>query len=271
MTSTRTQQDSRTRLDWGVVPALLICASAVLLFGLENDWGYLPLVAGIGLGFLHSRLLGRDLFLIGLALGIISTISLKADISWSNMFVMGSVLALAVAVPYALNRGVFKDRTIVFPLRRGQPWSAMEKWWLVIVVVLAWLILPYYFITSGVYTNWPAVETPSEMTRLFIGVNAVGIWDELFFICTVFALFRRHFPFWVANVLQSIVFVSFLWELGYQAWGPALTIPFALVQAWIFAKTKSLTYVICVHLLFDLFVFLTIVHAHHGTIPIFWH
>ena len=106
--------------------------------------------------------------------------------------------------------------------------------------------------------------------RLFIGVNAVGTWDELFFILTVFVLFKRHFPVWQANVLQMVIFVSFLWELGYQAWGPALTIPFALLQGWIYSKTKSLPYVLTVHLLFDAIVFLVIVHARNPeALPIF--
>ena len=91
----------------------------------------------------------------------------------------------------------------------------------------------------------------------------MGIWDELFFICTVFALLRRHFPLWTANGLQAIVFVSFLWELGYREWGPLLTIPFALVQGWIFSWSKSLAYVVTVHLLFDAVVFMVLVHAHN--------
>ena len=41
-----------------------------------------------------------------------------------------------------------------------------------------------------------------------------------------------------------------------------LTIPFALIQGWIFRRTTSLTYVVAVHLLFDLFVFMVLVHAH---------
>ena len=94
------------------------------------------------------------------------------------------------------------------------------------------------------------------IARLFVGVGAVGIWDELFFICTVFALLRRHFPIWQANLLQAIVFVSFLWELGYQAWGPLLTIPFALLQGYIFKRRGRSTYVVTVHLLFDAVVFL---------------
>jgi membrane protease YdiL (CAAX protease family) len=86
----------------------------------------------------------------------------------------------------------------------------------------------------------------------------------------VFVLFKRHFPVWQANLLQMVIFVSFLWELGYQAWGPLLTIPFALIQGAIYSRTKSLPYVLTVHLLFDAIVFLVIVHARNGgAIPIF--
>src|SRR5699024_7210919 len=76
-------------------------------------------------------------------------------------------------------------------------------------------------------------------------------------------LMRRHFPMWQANLLQATIFVSFLFELGYTHWGPLLTIPFALLQGYIFTKTRSLTYVVIVHLLFDVVVFLATVHAHH--------
>lgn len=86
----------------------------------------------------------------------------------------------------------------------------------------------------------------------------------------MFALLRRHLPDAAANVLQAAVFVSFLWELGYRAWGPVLTIPFALLQGWIFVRTHSLAYVVTVHLLFDAVVFAVLVHAHNpGMLPIF--
>ena len=61
----------------------------------------------------------------------------------------------------------------------------------------------------------------------------------------------------------AVVFVSFLWELGYRVWGPLLTIPFALVQGVIFLRTRSLGYVVTVHLLFDAVVFAVLVHAHN--------
>ena len=258
-------------LSWGLLPAAGMSASGVLLFGVQIPLaGYLVLVLSLVAAFFIDRALFRSLLLIGLGLGIISTISLEANISYANIALMGIVLALAVAVPYLVDRGIYREHSIRFPVNTGHRWSRLERWYLVIVVVLGWLILPPYFIGTGAYQNWPAISAPDELARLFVGVNAVGIWDELFFICIVFTLLRKHFPMWQANLLQATIFVSFLWELGYRGWGPLLTIPFALVQAWIFSQVKSLTYVVSVHLLFDLVVFLVLVHAHNPQwLPIF--
>ena len=264
MTTTDASPEVLSHGPVALIPASLVSASAVLLFWLEwKPAGYAVLIAGIIIGFLVHRALGRDLLLIGAGLGIISIISVAADISYRNIVIMGTVLALAVIVPYVGSRFVFKDHVVRFPIRTGQKWTRLEKWYLVIVVGLGYLILPLYFIGTGAYLNWPAVSAPDELARLFVGVNAVGIWDELFFICTCFALLRRHFPMWQANLLQAVIFVSFLWELGYKGWGPLMTFPFALLQAWTFTKTKSLTYVVCVHLIFDLVVYLVLVHAHN--------
>ncbi|WP_136708793.1 CPBP family intramembrane glutamic endopeptidase [Agromyces sp. H66] len=259
----------------GLVPAVLVCGAAVLLFGfIQLIPGYAMLAAGLVAAWLTdrsgrtSRLLA-DLALIALGQVIISTISLRADISYPSMARFAVVLGSAVAVPYLISRYVYGDRVIRFPWRTGRRWTRTQWLYLIGVIAAGWLILPFYFITSGVYNNWPTVTAPDEIARLFVGVNAVGTWDELFFICTVFALLRRHFPTWQANVLQAVVFVSFLWELGYQSWGPLLTIPFALIQGYTFKLTKSLTYVLVVHLLFDAIVFAVIVYAHNGWPAIF--
>jgi len=259
----------------GLVPAVLVCGAAVLLFGfLLPLAGYAMLLAGLVAAWLTDRS-GRtsrllpDLFLIALGQAIISTISLEADISYPAMLRFALVLGAAVAVPYAISRYWYGDRVIRFPWRTGRRWTRTQWIYLVAVTVTGWLVLPFYFITSGVYQNWPTVTEPDEIARLFVGVNAVGTWDELFFICTVFALLRRHFPTWQANLLQTVVFVSFLWELGYQSWGPLLTIPFALIQGYTFKLTKSLTYVLVVHLIFDAVVFCVIVYAHTGWPAIF--
>lgn len=205
----------------------------------------------------------RDLSLIAMGLGIVRLIPLAAELDNWAMVRFTLALGGAVAVPYLVSRFIYKDRATGFPWRAGERWGRLHWSWLAAVLVLGWLILPFYFISSGVYQNWPMVDSPDLIARLFVGVGAVGIWDELFFICTVFAVLLRHFPPWLANVLQAVVFVSFLWELGYRAWGPLLTIPFALVQGFIFLRTRSLGYVVTVHLLFDAVVFAVLVHAHN--------
>ncbi len=254
-----------------LLPAAGVSASAFLLFGLQlGGWGHVLLALSL-LGALRvSRELAKDLFLIGLGITIVSLTSVAADVSWDRFFILGAVLLAAVTVPYLVDRFVYRRRAIRFPWLSGQPWTRLEKGYLVAVPVLGWLILPFYFITSGAYLNWPDITGASELGRFFVGVNFVGTWDELFFICTCFALLRRHFDVWQANLLQMIIFVSFLWELGYQQWGPLLTVPFALLQGWLFSRTGSLLYVLIVHLLFDVIVFLAIVHAHNpGVIPLF--
>ncbi|MCB2412018.1 CPBP family intramembrane metalloprotease [Demequina sp. TTPB684] len=247
-----------------VSAAALVCGAAVLLFAVHvRPWGYVPLLAGVALAWMVDRFLARDLTLIAVGQIIISTISLKADLSNAGIARFAAALGLAVLVPYALSRWVLRDHAIRFPMRGGWPWTRAQWAYIAVVVVAGYLILPYYFIGSGVYQNWPEVTGAQEIGRLFVGVNAVGIWDELFFVATVFTLLLRHFPVWLANGLQAIVFVSFLWELGYREWGPVLTVPFALIQGWIFSWARSLPYVVTVHLLFDAVVFGVLVHAHH--------
>ena len=251
------------------MPAFLVCAAAVLLFGVQMPLAGLRRCSrsawqGPGSSTVRTSRLFRDLALIAVGLVIITTISLEADIDYRNMVLLGRRARRAVVVPFVVSRFVFRRPRHPLPLARSAALDARP-------VDLPrrgrgrrrGCILPFYFITSGVYQNWPAVHRARRRSRgCSSASNAVGIWDELFFICTVFALLRRHFPVWQANLLQTIVFVSFLWELGYQAWGPLLTIPFALVQGYIFsARRRSPTSV--VHLLFDAVVFLVIVYAHN--------
>lgn len=265
----QTQPLSRS---WGLVPAGVVSLAAIVLFAvMDRPVGYALLVTGVVAGWLTDRSgrtcgLGPDLTTIGIGLGIISIIPLKADISWPMFATFAVVLSAAVVVPYVVSHKVFGVDAIRFPWGSWR-WSGAQWAYFAGVLTAGYLLLPFYFLSTGVYRNWPAISEPSEIARLLVGVNAVGLWDELFFICTVFTLLRRHFPVWQANVLQAAIFVPFLWELGYQAWGPLLTIPFALVQGAVFQLTKNLTYVVVLHLSFDLIVFLVMLHGHNPTWP----
>lgn len=249
---------------WKLFPGVLLALSGLLLFGVHwRPGGYLVLAATLLAAALVDRRLAKDLLLIAFGLVTISLVPINTDIDWEHMFVMGAALSVAVAVPYLVSRYGYRNHAVRFPIMAGHRWTTAERWYLVAVVVLGWAILPVYMVNTGVYLNWPAASDASTLTRLFVGTNALGIWDELFFICTCFALLRRHFPDWQANLIQAVLFTSFLWELGFHAYGPLLIYPFALVQGYTFKRTRSLTYVVCVHLLFDFVLFLVLVHAHN--------
>ena len=253
------------------MPAVLLSASGVVLFGIENGpVGYTMLALSMVTAALADVGFFKHLALIAAGMVIISLVPLNADLSLRHMFLMGGALALAVLVPWLVSRFAYRETIIKFPMNTGRKWPLAAKLYLVGVVALGFFILPVYLISTGVYQNWPDASDPTIFWRLFLGVNAVGIWDELFFICTAFTLLRQHFPDWLANILQAVVFSSFLWEIGYQAWGPLLTFPFALLQGYTFKLTKSFTYVVSVHLIFDFVLFLTLVHAHNREwLPIF--
>ncbi|MEV7605840.1 CPBP family intramembrane glutamic endopeptidase [Paenarthrobacter sp. NPDC089322] len=270
MTSISTETP-RTALSWKLLPAALLSASGAPLFALGNEvLGYALLLASIATAAFIDFTLMRHLALVAAGLVIISLVPLNADLSIEHMALMGAALTLAVLVPWLVSRFAYREKIIRFPVNTGRKWPLAAKLYLIGVVALGYFILPAYLISTGVYRNWPDASDPTIFWRLFLGVNAVGIWDELFFICTTFTLLRQHFPDWLANLLQAIVFSSFLWEIGYQAWGPLLTFPFALLQGYTFKLTKSFTYVVSVHLLFDFVLFLALVHAHNRDwLPIF--
>ncbi|MFE4196078.1 CPBP family intramembrane glutamic endopeptidase [Paenarthrobacter sp. NPDC056912] len=270
MTSMSTETP-RTALSWKLLPAALLSLSGVPLFAAGNEpLGYGLLLVSVASAGIVDHQLMRHLALIAAGMVIISLVPLNADLSIQHMALMGGALALAVLVPWLVSRLVYREDVIKFPVNTGRKWPLAAKLYLLGVVALGYFILPFYLISTGVYQNWPDASDPSIFWRLFLGINAVGIWDELFFICTTFTLLRQHFPDWTANLLQAVVFSSFLWEIGYQAWGPLLTFPFALLQGYTFKLTKSFTYVVSVHLLFDLVLFLALVHAHNRDfLPIF--
>ncbi|MEK7153879.1 MAG: CPBP family glutamic-type intramembrane protease, partial [Patescibacteria group bacterium] len=113
------------------------------------------------------------------------------------------------------------------------------------------------------YLNWSVELDPSHIIRLFLGTNALGIWDEVFFVGVCLALLRQHMPFIWANCIQATLWTAFLYELGFRGWGPFAVFFFALSQGYIFKRSKSFLYIITVHLTIDFILFLVLIHLHH--------
>lgn len=248
-----------------ILSLVLFALSAVLLMALELKFaGWVVLATGVALTLMSHGLFRRDMLLLYGSLTLLGLIPITTDTSNQNFLLMGFVLSTALLLPYVVSRFAFKDREAVqFRWHHGRRWLRSEVAYILVTAAVAYLLLPIYFSTTNAHLNWSVTPTTEGIIRLFIGTNALGIWDELFFVSTVLGLLRRHLSFWQANALQAIVFTSFLYELGFTGWGPLAIYPFALLQGYIFRRTDSLLYVITIHLTLDLVLFLALINAHH--------
>src|SRR5699024_4328489 len=123
-------------MTWDASATALPALSADVLFGVWTTfpevraYGYGTMQRALAVAWSRNREFARDLSIIAASLGLISAISVEADISWTNIVRMGLVLSAVVIGPWLVTRYVFADRTIVFPRRHGRPWSRLEWGWL---------------------------------------------------------------------------------------------------------------------------------------------
>lgn len=170
------------------------------------------------------------------------------------------VLAPAVILG-RLDPGVIRYR--IWPRRLRK----LDIFYTLISIPLAWGIIHLYFfvLNPELPTHWPMPlpRTDESVWRLFISINAVGIWDELFFVNTVYAVLRSLFSFRVANLAQAVVYSSVLTDMAFTGVGPVLVFLFALTQGAMFEEGENLLYVLIVHLIVDAFLVFAILGYHY--------
>jgi len=205
------------------------------------------------------------------AVAVLAVAPINTDTSTRHFIALGIPFAAVLAGPYlALKRtdpGVIRYRFLPKRFR----W--LDVFYVVISIPLAWLAFELYFkvLNPWVPTHWhlPPQPAAEPSWRLFIGINCVGIWDELFFVNTVFAVLRSVFPFRVANVAQAVVYSSVLTRMAFTGIGPVLVFLFALTQGSMFEESESLVYVLLVHVIVDVFLLSAIFnHYYTGFTPI---
>lgn len=248
-----------------LVSLLLLCITAITLVGLQRqDIGWSVFLIGTTWLLLWTKGdFRRHISLVYVSLGLLGLVPITTDTSNENFLRMGSVLGLALILPYLVTRYLYKDNAVTFRWHHGRRWLRPEVYYILITALGSYLLLPFYLKNSGAYLNWAVENNTESIARLFVGTNLLGIWDELFFVSTVLGLLRKHLSFKYANIVQATLFTSFLYELGFTGWGPVAIFPFALSQGLIFKKTDSLLYVITIHLTLDLVLFLALLNAHH--------
>lgn len=244
------------------ISVILLCVSGVSLIAFQQSWGFAIFFAGFAVTALCDKDFRNHIWLIFASLGILSLTKIDTDISYLHMLSMGAKLSFVLLIPWAISKYLYKTDVVEFQFNFARKWTKREKWYVLFCLVLSYLVIPFYLVNSGAYLNWSVDLDMSHISRLFVGTNALGIWDELFFINVVFMIFRRYFSLWTANFAQAILFTSFLFELGFTGWGFLIIFPFALIQGFIYEKTKSLFYVITIHLVLDFILFLALIWSY---------
>ena len=250
----------------------LTAAAMVLIIGLKS---HAPPLAGIPWHVLGWPLLAAGLLIarlreptgtwwrtvVLLAYLIVVLFFTRIDGDTGNAHVLELILALGVGILVvpALLAKYWLGQPLDYSWFNGR-WSLKMWLWLPGGFVLAFGFMWLYFnvLTPTLHHSWPLPLTGDRtdaLWRLFWGCNFVGIWDELAFINFVFVLLMRHFGFREANLAQAVFFTSFLHEMAFVGWGPVVIYAFALVQGLTYRRTRSLFFIVILHLMIDSILF----------------
>jgi len=250
-----------------IIAVLFFCAATVLLIAAE--WigpGVIAwLVSAVSLYWTSPTFRSRLGILLG-CIGLLAFAPINTDRSTFHFLHLGAFFAVAVILP-AILMHVWHPGTVDWRFwPRGFQW--VEVFYVGLSIPLAWAVIHWYFFDVNPFMpkQWPM---PSEFTqdakwRLIIGINAVGIWDELFFINTVYAILRSILPRHFANWVQAVVYTSVLYNMAFIGIGPVLVYIFALTQGAMYERSKCLFYVLIVHLIVDAFLVAYILKYYYG-------
>lgn len=250
---------------------IILAITSVVLIALQIKLaGWFMVLLGLGTLLFCSKQFRKHILLIYISLALLGITPITTDVRYQHMAIMGTTLILSLITPYLISTYIYKEHIIKFQWHHGRNWYTTEILYIFLTAAICYFLLPFFLRDTGSYQNWTVEPGFDNLFRLFIGTNALGLWDELFFVCTVLGILRRYLSFGQANFLQSILFTSFLYELGFRGWGFLMIFVFALIQGYVFKKTDSLIYVITIHLTLDFILYLALIHAHHPDwLPIF--
>ena len=256
---------------------LLVTSVAWTAFG---SYGFAAYSAGglFATGFAVSLLReppDRALRYLALAasVAVLGAAPINTDTSNEHVLTLGTAFLLAIVLP-TLILWRRNPRVITFKLFPDE-FDWVEVFYTLLAIPLAWGVFQLYFfvLSPEVPFNWSLPPEPQTepLLRLFSGINAVGIWDELFFINVSYAIIRSLFPYLTANLAQSVIYTTVLWTMAFRGVGPLLVYIFAFTQGAMYERSKSLLWVLIVHLIVDYFLFQAIVTAYYPNFEVWWH
>lgn len=242
---------------------LFIATSLVLVAFEQKIVGFGLLALGLATLPFCSKDVRQHFLLVYFCLAVLGVMPIVTSTAWPDGPYMGIGLFLVVFVPFFVTKKLYKQhKLIIYPDLRQKVWPKSWTLYLLFAAFAAYLLLPVMLRSDSSYLNWALQPGFWDLTVAYFGLNIVGIWDELFFIITILAILRHHFPFYIANLAQAVLFTSFLYTLGFGGWCFVVIFVFALAQGLVFRKTKSLLYILAIHLTIDLVLHLALVYLH---------
>jgi len=211
----------------------------------------------------EKKLRRRMSVLMG-CIAVLGIADINSSTETANFLRVGIPFTIVILVPFLILRKT--DQGVITYRFWPKVWRKHDIIYTILSIPLAWLVLKFYWwATPEQYMQWTLPETPddSHIKRLFIGINMVGVWDELFFVNTVYAVLRSLFSYRVANAVQAIVYTAVLYDMAFIGVGPIIILFFAWTQGSMFEKSESLLWVLIVHLIVDFFLVAAIVHSYY--------
>lgn len=259
---------------WLYLPLIALLLTVVLWVSLEQFViGAIPAAIFIISLFFESP--KRRLYYIALfsSVLVLTIAPVNTDVNPSHVAILFTAFVAALVLPTVI---LWRERPRVIDFNlfpKHIDW--VDILYTAISIPLAWLVISFYFkvISPEVPYNWSLGEIPNngELFGLFMGINGVGIWDELFFINVSYAIIRKLFSFKVANPAQAVIYTGILWDMAFRGTGFFLVYIFALTQGAMFERSKALIWVLIVHLIVDYFLFQIIVNTYYPDLKVWWH
>ena len=264
------------------IPLICLLLVVVFLIPLDRALFALPIPIRIALGSLAAICFlvslrcekpeRRQAYLaLALPITILVLSPINTSLEAGHVVILGVAFVAVLVLPTLMLRGEDIISYKFFPDKLD--W--VDIFYTAISVPLAWGGFALYFgyLSPEVPFNWTLPPQPdmAELGKLFMGINAVGIWDELFFVNICYAILRFLFPMRIANVSQAVIYTTVLYDMAFSGWGPLFIFVLALTQGFMYERSKVLIWVLIVHLIVDYFLFQAIVETYYPGLDVWWH
>lgn len=248
-----------------LVLAILLAVAYATLAVVHNPLGWLVLVVGIvGASVRLRREALIYYYIVAVSLVALYLTPISAGNSPLNVAVSLFALATALAIPYASSHVMFKHSLIHLAVDFRRRWARPEWIMFAVSIGISVTFLGLFFLTGDAYKHWK-LDTTYDVIVTFALIMLIGIWEEFYFIASVFGVLKKFLPAVYASALQAMMFSGFLFQFGFQGWIIPFTFIYAFAQGLTFYKFRNLALNISIHFTVDLAVFvLLMVRLHIG-------